>query len=294
MFPNFPEKGFLLALSIGLILLTPNTRADTVKVFSQSVSPIGGLYQSSRWDPDGSDYDQYVWDDFTFQSTTSISAIGWVGGYDPVKSGSGGKVLDFIVKIYPSIAAGTQPDVAHNALFEYHSNGNANESVADSLVGVRYYAYSFVLPTLFEAVAKTKYWIQIEAMQHGIPDWGIAAATNGDGTYFRRIANVGDIYYQAIQGDAAFFLVGQSVPTKAGRASKDRKRQSSSVADYVLSLFIANVPVSHPTGSSVSIRDVLGRKIIVTTIDRSSHSFGASRLSNGAFVAVFAGKDERK
>jgi hypothetical protein len=175
-------------------------------VYSQPPSAAGILYHSSRWDPDGSDYDQYVWDDFTLGSTQTISKVSWRGGYDPKMFGSGGPVVDFTVSIFASIPAGTQPDVVSPPLVRYHTGGKAGETQAEVVGTTTMYDYSFTLPTPFQADAGTKYWIQIEALQHHIPDWFIAAGTGGDGNYFRRNAYGGDNYYQRSPGDAAFSL----------------------------------------------------------------------------------------
>jgi hypothetical protein len=171
-------------------------------LYIQAPGAGGILYPSSRWDPDGSDYDTYVWDDFTLGSTQTISKVTWRGGYDPAMFGSDGPVVDFTVSIYASIPAGTQPDVVNPPLVEYHTGGNAGETQAGVVGGTTMYDYSFTLPTPFQAGAGTKYWIRIEALQHSIPDWGIAAGTGGDGRYFRRSA----LGYQAVTGDAAFSL----------------------------------------------------------------------------------------
>jgi uncharacterized membrane protein len=50
--------------------------------------------------------------------------------------------------------------------------------------------------------------VQIEAIQNGIPDWGLAAGTGGDNKHFRGMAVAGDIHYDAPAGDAAFTLLG--------------------------------------------------------------------------------------
>src|SRR5512141_1044459 len=83
----------------------------TGSIFNQPVDPSGKLFLSSWLDPDGSDFDQYIWDDFTLQSNETITEIQWYGGYDPLKNGMGGPVVDFTVALYPSIAAGTEPAV---------------------------------------------------------------------------------------------------------------------------------------------------------------------------------------
>jgi hypothetical protein len=183
---------------------SPGERAA---VYSQAPDPSGRLLQSSRWDRDGSDYDACVWDNFTLSSNQAIGEITWRGGYDPSKARSGGQVTDFRVAIYASIAAGTQPDVVTSPLAEYRTGGKAGESPAGSVGLTKMYDYSFTLPTPFRAEAGTKYWVQIEAIQAGIPHWGIAAGTGGDGTYFRKVAGAGDFIYQAPPGDASFSLI---------------------------------------------------------------------------------------
>lgn len=210
---------FIVAASIALSKMympaiqtkasAPNAPTTVIAVvYSQPADSSGSLLQSSWWDPNGSDYDQYVWDAFTLQATQVITEIQWRGGYDPAKFGSGGPVIDFSVAIYPSIAAGIQPDVVNPPLVNYQAGDNAGETSAGTFGGTPMYNYHFILPTPFQANAGVKYWVQIEAWQHGIPDWGIAAGTGGDGKYFRRIANVGDIYYQIVPGDSAFALLG--------------------------------------------------------------------------------------
>jgi len=181
-------------------------------IYSQPPGTSGALYHSSRWDPDGSDYDQYVWDNFTLQATQVITEVQWRGGFDPSYFGSGGPVIDFVVEIYPSIAGGLQPDVANPPLVHYHTGGDAGQTPVGSFGGTVLYDYTFTLPASFQAVAGTKYWLQVEALQHGVPDWGITVGTGGDGWYFRRIAAAGDFYYQLVPGDAAFTLLG---PTPA-------------------------------------------------------------------------------
>ncbi|HXH28273.1 MAG TPA: calcium-binding EGF-like domain-containing protein [Candidatus Polarisedimenticolia bacterium] len=199
------KRRLLVALILGLTAAIGSSGAAVV--YSQPPSAGGGFYHSSWWDPDGSDYDQYVWDGFVLGSDQGIDRIEWRGAYDPAYFGSGGPVVDFTVSIYASIAGGYQPDVIHPPLVQYSAGGSAGESFAGTVGNAAMYDYAFDLPTPFHAVAGVKYWVQIEASQYGIPDWSIAAGTGGDGQYFRRIASVGDITYQLVPGDAAFNLV---------------------------------------------------------------------------------------
>lgn len=182
----------------------------TGTIFSQPVNPNGQLLLSAWLDPDGSDYDQYIWDNFTLQSNETITEIDWFGVYDPLKFGAGGPVLDFSVSIYPSNIAGTEPAVAGPPLVEYQTGGNAGETAIGTAGGGTLYTYAFNLPTPFPASAGVKYWVQIEAFQQGtVPDWCLAAGLGGNGSHFRRTSGAGgDIMYRTAPGDAAFTLLG--------------------------------------------------------------------------------------
>lgn len=181
-------------------------------IYSQPPSVAGGLYQSSWMSPDGSDYDQFVWDSFTLASTQSISEIDWRGGFI-YGGGYGGPVTGFTVSIYGSIAAGTEPDIISPPLKKWHVDGNAGQTAAGTVNGVAMYDYRFVLPTAYTVTGGVKYWLQIEADQSGIPEWALAAGTGGNGGHFREIAAAADKYYQMVSGDTAFTLVG-AAPTQ--------------------------------------------------------------------------------
>ena len=178
-----------------------------VILYSQAPSTSGGLLQSSLRDPDGSDTDQWAWDGFRLGSTQAITEVKWRGGYDPVRRGSGGPVADFTISVFASIPSGIQPDISKPPLVHYEVGSNADEMPAEVLGGVQTYDYRYALPNPFQAAAGTKYWVQIEAYQPGAPDWGLSAATGGDGQYFRRLAGDG-FDYQLARGDAAFALAG--------------------------------------------------------------------------------------
>lgn len=175
--------------------------------YRQSPDSSGRLFQSSRWGSEGSDYDAFVWDSFELKANQMIREIVWQGGYDPNKARSGGPVTEFQITFCASIPAGTQPNVVNSPLAEYVTDGKAGETPAGPRGGTQTFEYRFVLPTPFAAEAGKKYWIQIEAVQQGIPTWGLAAATGGDGRHFRRVAGVGDFTYQSALGDASFSLV---------------------------------------------------------------------------------------
>jgi len=184
---------------------------DPVVVWSQPPRPGGGLIQSSYHDPDGGPTDRFVWENFGFENAQTISEVRWRGGYDPALEGSGAPVHAFIVDIFQSIPAGSEPDLVVAPLVHYRIDGSAEETPAEVLGGVQTYDYRFELPVPFEAAAATTYWLQIEAFQAGKPDWGlsIGGGTLGDGRHFRGTA--GGYYYQLVLEDAAVALVAPVV-----------------------------------------------------------------------------------
>jgi len=187
----------------------------TGSIYDQSVDPSGKLFLSAWLDPDGSDFDQKIWDNFTLQSNETITEIDWFGAYDPARGGLGGPVLDFTVAIYPSIAAGTEPAVANLPLVEYQTGGSAGETSIGLVNGIPMYSYAISLPTPFNAFAGVKYWVHIVASQGGSsPDWSIAAGLGGDGSHYRWGSGAGgDSGFRSVPGDAAFTLLGP-IPEK--------------------------------------------------------------------------------
>lgn len=157
----------------------------------------------------GSDYDQYIWDDFTLSFTREITEVAWRGIYN-TGGNPGGAVIDFSVAVYTSTAANTQPDHLSPPLMEYTIGGNASETPPWTPTGVTpsTHDYTFTLPAPFTATAGIKYWVQIEAIQNGPTDWGIVAGTGGDNSHFYAIPAAGDFYFNTSPGDAAFTLLG--------------------------------------------------------------------------------------
>ena len=226
-------------------------------IYEQPVDPNGKLLLSSWLDPDGSDNDQYVWDSFTLQSNETITEIDWFGVYDPLRFGAGGPVVDFRVSIFPSITAGTEPDIANPPLVHYQTGGNAGETSIGMAAGTTLYAYAFNLPTPFPASANAKYWVQIQAFQHGsIPDWCLAPGRGGDSRHFRRTGGAGgDILYRFAPGDAAFALLGPfsdtpiptDTPTERPTASQMTTLTDTPTATQTATIAPTETSTSTPT-----------------------------------------------
>jgi hypothetical protein len=206
-----------IIVTAGLLSLSPvfasvRAQASTGTLFTQLVDPSGSLLLSSRREPDGSNADRYVWDNFTLQTTQAVTEINWIGGFDPSRFGNGGPVTDFKVTIYPSIAGGSEPAIAlpSQPLVDESTGGNAGQTSIGTFGGIAMYSYAYTLPAPFVAQAGVKYWVHILALQEGsIPDWGFAGATGGNGSHYVRESGAGgDIRYRHATGDAAFTLLG--------------------------------------------------------------------------------------
>ena len=202
---------------LAALLAMSSTHAWTAAIYQQPPDPNGGFYHSSWWDPDGSNYDEYVWDRFVLNQAADIDSITWRGAYDPAYGG-GSPVVNFTVAIYGSIVGGSEPDVAHPPLCEYETGDNAGETIAGVFGTVTMYDYRFALPVPFQAQAGVKYWVQIEGWQWGFPGWSIARGTGGDNYHFRcqhvTVLDNGPptgCWFTAPSGDAAFALLSTAV-----------------------------------------------------------------------------------
>ena len=207
---------------------TSTPAPSAVVIFSQPPRPTGGFLLSSLDYLDKSDNKNWVWESFAFDTVRTITEVRWRGGYDPSRRGSGGPVRDFTVAIYASIPVGAEPDVANLPLVQYTVGDNAGETPAETLGGIETFDYQFTLPIPFEAAPYTPYWIQIEALQSGAPDWGLVQATNGDAQHFRRRVIGGSTNsFQMAPGDPAIELLamelGDGNPTPGSAASWDRE-----------------------------------------------------------------------
>jgi len=202
------------ALVANFVPANPNISA----VFSQPHDGSGTINKSAWYDPNGLDGDEYAYDEFSVSSNQPITKIRWRGGYTNYKSGAGeSPVYDFTIDFYPSIPAGIQPDILAGPLVTYRVGGNAGETLAGTFGGTLMYDYEFVLPTTFNAVAGTKYWLKLYASQ-GVtptygwpPDWGFAVGTGGDGTRFDEVTGgslAGGTLYYIAAGDVSFSLLG--------------------------------------------------------------------------------------
>lgn len=200
----------VLAIALAALRAAPSSAGV---LYEQTQYAAGGFYHSSWWDPDGSNYDEYVWDAFRLIYTADIHTVTWRGCYDPAYGGAT-PVRDFTVAIYASIPAGTQPDVGNPPLVEYTVGGSAGETYAGSYGGMTMYDYQYRLPAAFHALAGVKYWVQIEAWQWGFPGWSLARGQGGDGSHFRCLHNNDPAdegvptgcWFSTITGDVVFSL----------------------------------------------------------------------------------------
>lgn len=205
-------------LIAAVVLLVTALISSAGIVFEQAPNGSGTLHQSSRYQPNGTDNDQFVWDSFSVPTAQAVTEIRWRGGYDPQMVYWGGNIANFRVSIYESTPGLSQPHLGPGypgtpaTLVSYDTGNKAGETSVGVFGGVAMYDYHFTLPTVFQAQAGKLYWIQIEAeFTGGLPYWGFASGT-GNGSHFRRIASQADFYFQYAPGDAAFSIITSDGP----------------------------------------------------------------------------------
>lgn len=292
----------LAAAIVAAAAILPRSPAAGLVVYDQPATD-SFLRQSSQlgYDRFSSDYDVYVWDDFTLGTTQSISEIHWRGVYT---SGGywGGPVIDFVIGIYPSIAGGFQPDVINPPLVEYTVGSNAAETPPQppGAMTQSFHDYDFVLPTAFVATAGTKYWLQIEAIQTGPTDWGLTAATSGTGGIFFAQAGVGDFQYLAGPGNVGLTLFGPDGPGSTPTTTETSTATASPSSTPTMTVVVSSPTITAmPSGVLVPIAgkklliadhpsDSTKRKIVFLSQDASVHAAGGvDPVAGGATLLVY-------
>jgi hypothetical protein len=206
---------FAATILTALTLPSAMLRADVL--FNMPAATSGATILSAYWGPDGSAWDERIWDSFTLATAGDVTELRWRGGYGGQLPGGSRNITDFEISIWATIPAGGQPDVGgmfggqllHYLVTDRGQPGNAGETPAGTIGGVAMYDYHSALPRTFRAVAGTQYWVQIIAWQPSFPNWGLARATGGNGSHFARVPAVtGDFTFINAAGDAAFSLIG--------------------------------------------------------------------------------------
>lgn len=182
-------------------------------LYNQPPLTDGVTYKSSKYQPDGWNGDEFVWDEFSLTVNSEIQQLHWRGAYKPVYGlPNGGPVTDFRIEIYSTGPGGYQPDISSvltpNPLVRFNTGGNAGETSAGLFNGVQMFDYNAFLPTSFQALANTKYWVKIEAWQMNMSDWELSAGSGGNGSHIRKTGSYFD--YRGIPGDTSFSLTGVS------------------------------------------------------------------------------------
>ena len=265
-------------LSAVLALLTIGTNAAVV--YTQPAAGVG-LLPSAWWTPNGSDYDQYAWDSFSLANSAPVTEVQWQGGF-----GYGfGTITSFTVTFYSSIGGNSQPNIATAPpLATYTVNGNAGQTSAGTTSsGVAMFNYDFVLPTPFQAVAGTVYWIQIEAAEAGIPDWCLAGGSGGNGSYFRQFAYVGDRFFTMGSGDAAFTLLTSDATIYSVAASANPANSGTIAGTGLYPTGMTASLVANPATNSAFVNWTENGAVVSST---ANYSFVVT--SNRTLVANFA------
>ena len=174
-----------------IAILSSSVWAGEGSQFQHAPDPVGGLNPSALVVPDGSDWDQYAWDDFILAEPQTITKVRWRGGY--INGAPYGHAIDFRVSFFASNVTGFEPLITalpshesqETVIATFHTNGLASESFAGVFGGKVMYDYTFLLPQPVTLQASTRYWFRVVASQQLVPDWGMASGLGGNGSHFR-------------------------------------------------------------------------------------------------------------
>ncbi len=277
-------RGMALLLFLGVCIFSHGAFGQNQVVFSRDFDGSGNVLVSSWLDPDGSDSDMYAYDDFTLPTAQAITQVRWRGGYS--YAAAYGHVSNFTITFYESIAGGSQPHLTNPQLPEiylahYNVGGIAGETAAGTFGGIAMYDYSYTLSSPFLAAAGTKYWIRIEGVQAGYPDWGLASGSGGDGQHFQFSTGAARFYFG--QHDCAFSLLASAGPscTIAASALPDTAGSITGAGVYPLNS-TANLAASSNPGFGFVNWTENG------TVVSSSANYSFKATVNRTLVAHFA------
>ncbi|HEY4930410.1 MAG TPA: PEP-CTERM sorting domain-containing protein [Terriglobales bacterium] len=169
------HKLVLASLAALLLLLAVPGWATQVLVYSQGPD-YNNLYASQN-DTSGFGANFTAYDNFTLGSATTITSVGWVGGYfNPQAAGS---ITGWTLSFYANNAG--QPG---GLITSFGISGNGGEtSVGFDNLGDPVYAYGAVVN--FAASAGTQYWLSVVPDTAFPPQWGWTTSSVGDGVSYQ-------------------------------------------------------------------------------------------------------------
>ena len=288
-----------------LALLFSSAQAQSVLVFEQPPDPAGGVAPSSWYPPDGSDSDSYVYDSFVLGASTPITEVRWRGGYQYLNSGP---VVDFVISFYATNVTGNEPDSGlpgehDNHLARYRVGGTAGQTYAGTYGGIVMYDYHYDLPQPFQATGGEKFWIQIEGETAGLPFWGVAWGTGGNGTHFRFYNHIFNFWPHDTAfslyttGQPTYSITTAASPPGAGTTIGDGEYPPASQATVVAIGNIGwgfvnwtenGVPVSNSASYTFTVnsdRDLVANFMTAYTVTTSAQPFiGGTTDGDGLYV----------
>ena len=165
---------------MALALLLAGGRVEAAIVYSQHSdfgSPTASGFASQNDTTGGFGNFATAYDNFTLTSAAAVNRVTWQGLYfnPPVQ----GTITGFTLTFWSNNpAGGGQPGVA---LLTTHISGNAGETFVGNEQGtLPTFNYATMLPTEFDALAGTEYWLSIVPDLGFPPQWAWHTGTGGD------------------------------------------------------------------------------------------------------------------
>jgi len=172
---RYTHKLVLAAVAALLLVVAVPGWAGQVLVYSQG--PDYQTLYASQNDTSGFGANFTAYDNFTLGSATTITSVGWVGGYyNPQNPGS---ITGWTVAFYADNLG--QPGGLVSS-FSFSGNGGET-SVGLDLLGDPVYAYGAAIN--FAASAGTQYWLSVVPDTAFPPQWGWTTSSVGDGVSYQ-------------------------------------------------------------------------------------------------------------
>lgn len=195
-----------LALMVFAAMSFGNAQASNPVVYDQPVDVNGSAFASQNDTTGGNGSFAKVYDNFTLNTTTTVTDVHWVGSYfNPAQQGS---ITSFLIEMWANAAG--QPGAN---LFGDTIPGTANETAIASISGFPTFSYDVDLSPSFVAQAGTTYWLSIQPSMGFPPQWGWNTGTGGDGVAYQDFFGS----RSPLANDFAFSLTG-TVPEPASLA----------------------------------------------------------------------------
>lgn len=174
---RFKHRLALAALATLLVLVAVPGWAGQVLVYSQAADNAGLYASQNDTSTNGFGAFATAYDNFTLGAATTITQVGWVGGY--FNPQTAGNITAWNVSFYAD--NGGKPGTLLLMTAVTGNGGETalgNDNIGDPI-------FSYLAATSFNAAAGTQYWLSVVPDLGFSPQWGWTSSSQGDGSSYQ-------------------------------------------------------------------------------------------------------------